>query len=356
MFESIVRRWSRHGTSLAALDAEESALLVGGAVTLAGTSASFLVAPSLTAYWFVAFAAILAYGAYAHQGKTAKGMTFVATVSTVLILGLITGYLLVQSIPVFRYMGVETLYADGDYWSTSQGRYSLTPAIWGTFLSTLLATAIAGPLGIAAAVFISEIAPPWSRDVTKPAVETLAGIPSIVYGFIGFVILNGYMQDQFELPTNGSIVVVGLVVGLMALPTVASVAEDAISSVPDHVKDGAIAMGATEWQTIRSVTLPASFSGVSAAVLLGVGRTVGETMAATVILGNVMELPEPLYDVFGNTVTLTSLIASQYGNAHGTHMQALFAAGVVLFATVLLLSVGAQLIETHMNRKFGGEL
>jgi len=214
---------------------------------------------------------------------------------------------------------------------------------------------IAGPLGIAGAVFISELAPRWARELIKPAVEILAGIPSIVYGFLGFVVLNQYLMDELELSTLGSLFAVGLVVGVMALPTVVSVAEDALASVPDAMKDGAMALGASDWQTIKSVTLPASFSGVSAAVLLGVGRVVGETMAATVILGNVVSLPDPLTDVFGNTITLTSLIASQYGAASGLHMSALFAAGVVLFVTVMGLSVGSQLIEAHMERKLGGD-
>jgi phosphate transport system permease protein len=142
----------------------------------------------------------------------------------------------------------------------------------------------------------------------------------------------------------------------MALPTVVSVAEDAIASVPEAMKSGSLALGATNWETIKNVVIPASFSGVSAAVLLGVGRAIGETMAATIILGHNQQLPDPLYDVFGNTETLTSLIASQYGVAVGSKHQfsGLFAAGVVLFVTVLGLSVASQLIEERMQRKLGG--
>jgi phosphate transport system permease protein len=183
----------------------------------------------------------------------------------------------------------------------------------------------------------------------------LAGIPSIVYGFLGFVVLSQYLFDKFDMPVYGSLLAVGLVVGVMALPTVISVAEDAITSVPDPMKDGALALGATDWQTIKSVTVPASFSGVSAAVILGVGRAVGETMAATVILANVASLPDPLYDVFGNTVTLTSLIASQYGNASGLQLSVLFAAGVVLFVTVMALSIGSRYVEVRMQQKLGGQ-
>jgi phosphate transport system permease protein len=140
----------------------------------------------------------------------------------------------------------------------------------------------------------------------------------------------------------------------MALPTVVSVAEDALTSVPSVMKDGSLALGATDWQSMTSITLPAAFSGVSAAVLLGVGRAIGETMAATVMLAGVPRISEPLVNVFYGYETLTSLIARGYGSANGVHESALFAAGVVLFVTVLCLSLGSQYIEARMRRRLGG--
>jgi phosphate transport system permease protein len=140
----------------------------------------------------------------------------------------------------------------------------------------------------------------------------------------------------------------------MALPTVVSVAEDALTSVPSSMKDGSLALGTTNWQSMTAITLPAAFSGVSAAVLLGVGRAIGETMAATVMLRNSPKLSEPLYNVFYGYETLTSLIATRYGTAHGLHMDALFVAGIILFITVMFLSIGSQLIESRMAKKFGG--
>jgi phosphate transport system permease protein len=234
-------------------------------------------------------------------------------------------------------------------------RFSLVPMIHGTVMVTLIATLVAGPLGVAAALFISEIAPPMVRETVKPAVEILAGIPSIVYGFIGFTILSPWASDQFDVVGQGTYLFVGIVVGLMALPTVVSVAEDALNSVPESMKSGSLALGTTDWQTMTTITLPAAFSGVSAAVLLGVGRAIGETMAATVMLRNSPAIPEKVYNVFYGYETLTSLIASRYGTAHGNHMNALFAAGVVLFITVMFLSVGSQLIEARMRRKLGGD-
>jgi len=326
----------------------------GAAIFL--TFVVFLALPGLTVFPLLGFLAVVGYGWARHREGTVLFLTFLMTVSTVLVLALITVYLVLRAVPAFRLMGVDIVLRTGDpLWSSSAGVYSLLPMMWGTFVTTLIAMAIAGPLGIAGAVFLSEIAPGWAREVTKPAIEILAGIPSIVYGFLGFVVLNDYLMRELAVPNYGSFFAVGLVIGLMALPTVVSVAEDAIASIPGPTKDGSLALGATDWQTTTSVTLPAAFSGVSAAVLLGVGRVVGETMAAVVILGNITELPDALTDVFANKVTLTSLIASQYGNASGTQLSALFAAGVVLFVTVMCLSVGSQLIEAHMKRKLGGQ-
>jgi len=333
--------------------------LVGGAAValVAAALLSFVVAPAATVYPVVLLVGVLAYGWRADREATAMVVVSLATVGTVVILGLITVFLVVQSVPAFAAVGPAILLDTGEpLWQPSAEVYSLVPMMWGTFVTTLLATLVAAPLGVAGALFISEIAPDWARELLKPGVEVLAGIPSIVYGFLGFVVINQYMMDTWGLPSFGSFVVVGGVVGVMALPTVVSVAEDAIDSVPDAMRDGSLALGSTDWQTTKHVTVPAAFSGISAAVLLGVGRAVGETMAATVILANTTAFPEPLYDVFGNTITLTSLIASQFGAASGLQMNALFAAGVVLFVSVMGISLASQYVEARMRERLGGEL
>jgi phosphate transport system permease protein len=328
---------------------------VTGGLSILCVLVAFLFAPSLLVYPLLGFLVVVGYGLYNHQEATMQFLMFLTTISTVLVLGLITVYLVVKSLPAFRIMGFDILLrTEQPFWDPAKKLYSLVPMMWGTFLTTLIAMAIAAPLGVAGALFISEIAPRWAREILKPAVEVLAGIPSIVYGYLGFVVLVNIMNEELSTPVYGSLLAVGLVIGVMALPTVVSVAEDAIDSVPDPMKDGSMALGATDWQTVQSVTLPASFSGVSAAILLGVGRAVGETMAAAVILAHVTELPDPLWDVFSNTDTLTGLIISQYGIAGGSQMSALFAAGVVLFVTVLLLSLASQAIESHMRKKLGG--
>ncbi|ESP88276.1 phosphate ABC transporter permease subunit PstC, partial [Candidatus Halobonum tyrrellensis] len=274
--------------------------LVGTAsgAAVVATLVAFLVEPALTVYPLIAFLVVAGYGWYAHQESTAQVLMFLMTGSTVVVLGLITVYLFVRSAPAFAHMGFDILLrTESPMWSASSGVYSLAPMLWGTFLTTLIAMVIAAPLGVAGALFISEIAPARVREVVKPAVETLAGVPSIVYGFLGWIVVTDYFYNELSLSGYGSLFVAGVVIGVMALPTVVSVAEDAITSVPGSMKDGSLALGVSDWQTIKSVTLPASFSGVSAAVLLGVGRAVGETMAATVILPHQQAFPQPFYDV-----------------------------------------------------------
>lgn len=339
-------------------DGDRSVFLLGavGVTSLVFTFVAFLLQSSLVIVPFVLFVSTVAYGWHVYQATTVWGLTLLMTVCTILILGLITVYLVVESIDAFGHMGLEIFTrTKAPIWSSNTDMYGLAIAIHGTLVTTLLATIVAGPFGIAGALFISEIAPNAVGEVVKPGIELLAGIPSIVYGFIGYTILNRYLSEQLSLPTFGSYLLVGMVVGFMALPTVVSVAEDAITSVPESMKNGSLALGSTDWQTMTGITLPAAFSGISAAVLLGIGRAVGETMAATVILGNTTRsLPDPLYDVFGNNVTLTSLIASQGGNASGMQLSALFAAGVTLFVVVMVISVASQLIERRMKRTLRG--
>jgi phosphate transport system permease protein len=348
-------------------DTEPAALVVVGivAVSLLTAFVGFLAVSNLTVLPFLVFVAATGYGWIRHQEETALILTLTMTVSTLLILGLIIVFIFRESVPVIQYetatvYGVEVpglrMFIETRWDAVSDPiRYSMAPMIHGTLLVTVIATAVAGPLGVAAALFLSEIAPAVVREFVKPGVEILAGIPSIVYGFIGFTILSPWASDQFRTTGQGSYLFVGIVVGLMALPTVVSVAEDALSSVPESMKSGSLAVGTTDWQTMTSITLPAAFSGVSAAVLLGVGRAIGETMAATVMLRGVPRLTEPLVNVFYGQETLTSLIARNYGEADGLQMDALFVAGVILFITVLVISIGAQYIEWRMRSKLGGE-
>jgi phosphate transport system permease protein len=349
-------------------DHEPAALLTVAVmgVSLLAAFIGFLLVSSLTIVPFAVFLVAAGYGWLRHQELTALALALTTTISTLLVLGLIIVFIFRESIPVIQYetatvFGVSVpglrMFIQPEWEAvTPPIRYSMVPMIHGTLMTTLVATAVAAPLGVSAALFLSEIAPATVREVVKPGVEILAGIPSIVYGFIGFTILSPWASTQFDLTGQGTYLFVGIVVGLMALPTVVSVAEDALSTVPESMKSGSLAMGTTDWQTMTSITLPAAFSGVSAAVLLGVGRAIGETMAATVMLKGVPKLTEPLVNAFYGQETLTSLIANNYGEADGLQLDALFVAGVILFITVMVISVGAQYIEWRMRSKLGGDV
>ena len=349
-------------------DTDPAALAVIAVMTASILAAlvGFLAVSDWTIVPFAVFLASAAVGWVRYQAETAYTIALMMTVSTILILGLIIVFIFRESIPVVQYesatvFGVTVpglrMFLQPNWDAVSPPiRYSMVPMIHGTVMVTLIASAVAAPLGVSAALFLSEIAPATVREVVKPGVEILAGIPSIVYGFIGFTVLGPWASDQFQTTGQGSYLFVGIVVGLMALPTVVSVAEDALSSVPESMKSGSLAMGTTDWQTMTSITLPAAFSGVSAAVLLGVGRAIGETMAATVMLRGVPRLTEPLVNVFYGQETLTSIIARNYGEADGLQMDALFVAGVILFITVLVISIGAQYIEWRMHKRLGGEI
>ena len=352
------------------------ALGAASAVTLLLTLVTFLGPNDLVAYPLGGFLLTMVVGWRAKQARTAKIITFVATVGTVITVGFITYYLFSSAWPAVEKWGsglaAVPTGGSGDVrwffwlegvlpqvglpsgWNPAGGTYSLLPTIWATVVVTAVALLVAGPLGIFGALFIAEVASDRVREVVKPAVEVLAGIPSIVYGFLGFSVLNSFVQTSF-LDQQASFLIAGTVVGVMALPTVVSVGEDALSSVPRSMNDGAIAMGATEWQTMKSISIPAALSGLSAAIILGLGRAVGETMAVAAIMAAGQGIPEPLYDVFGQSATLTSRIATSYGDATDNTLEVLFFAGVILFVIVALMSVLAQYIENRMQRNLQGE-
>lgn len=355
-------------------DATDGARILVAAmgITLVALVLLFLLAPAYVLPVLGAFVIVTAVGWVTHQAVIARLLTLVATVSTVLTVTFITYFLFASAMPAFLEHGTglfvipvkdgqaqwffwldAVLPSSESTWNPSADVYSLVPTIWATVIVTIIAGAVAGPLGLFGALFIAEVASDGLREVIKPGVEILAGIPSIVYGFIGFQVLNGFIQTSF-LDDGASFLIAGVVVGIMALPTVVSVAEDALSSVPKSMRDGSIAVGATRWQTMKSISIPAAFSGISAAVILGLGRAIGETMAVAAIMAAGVGLADPLYDVFDASATLTSLIATQYGSASESTLDVLFVAGVLLFGIVASMSVVSKYIEQQMQQKLKG--
>jgi phosphate transport system permease protein len=324
-------------------------------LVVAAIVASFLFLSQLLVFPIIAFVGLIGYGWVTHQATTAKVLTLIATLTTLLTMGFITVFLFLESLPAVQLEGLSLFALKDPPWKPNGQSFSLIPMIWGTVMTTIIAALIAAPLGVLGALFIAEIAPSWAREIVKPAIEILAGIPSIVYGYIGFVTLNNYMRSEFLDGVTGSYLLTGVIIGIMALPTVVSVAEDALSAVPNAMRDGSVAMGATNWQTMKSISIPAGFSGISAAIILGLGRAIGETMAAASILGGGTRMPSPFFDLFSQGSTLTTLIATQYGNAPEMTVSALFSAGVVLFVVVAGMSVVSNYIQQRMESKLQGE-
>lgn len=268
----------------------------------------------------------------------------------VLIVLLIIVFTLSNSALSFKENGlVDFLF--GSNWRPSADEYGALPLIAGTLLVTAGAMAIAAPVGLACAIYISEIAPAKIRGSIKPVVELLSAIPSVVYGFIGITVFIPVIKTIFpdQQLFSSSWLVASIILGIMALPTVISVSEDALHAVPRSYREASLAMGATKWESITKVVVPAAISGISAAFILGIGRAIGETMAVLMLTGNSPVIPDPLWNVFSLISTLTGTIALQLPEAvTGSLAQsALFELGVILMIMVLVINVASKRIVSR---------
>ncbi|HEX9796483.1 MAG TPA: phosphate ABC transporter permease subunit PstC [Anaerolineales bacterium] len=238
-------------------------------------------------------------------------------------------------------------------WYPIEDYFGILPLIGGSLLITLGATAIAVPFGLATAIYIAEIAPRWAREVLKPFVEVLGGLPSVLLGFIGILLVAPAVRIFLGLPTGLTALTGSLLLGAIAIPTIVSVAEDALDAVPKTYRDASLAMGATEWQTIWRVTLPAARGGVLTAVMLGVGRAIGETMTVMMVTGNAPVLPLSPLDLFHPARTMTATIAAEMGEvATGSvHYHTLFFIGITLFLITLLVNLTAAGVVLRQRRR-----
>jgi phosphate transport system permease protein len=219
--------------------------------------------------------------------------------------------------------------------------YGTIPLMAATFMVTIGAIMIALPLGVMGAIYLAEIATSIEREIFKPIIELLAGIPSVVIGFFGLLVLSPIIAKIFKLSNGLNALNASILLAFMALPTIISIAEDALTAVPDEFREASLALGATKWQTIRNVTFPAALSGVSAAILLGVGRAIGETMTVIMVAGNAIAFPKNL---FSSVRTMTATIAIELGEVafNTTHYYALFAVGFLLFLITFFISLIAD--------------
>ncbi|MEI6841996.1 MAG: phosphate ABC transporter permease PstA [Methanomicrobiales archaeon] len=272
---------------------------------------------------------------------------FVCAAFAVVIVFFILVFLVYNGYPAFSTIGLPA-FLFGDSWNPSgfPPLYGIFPLIVDTLLVMALAMLIAIPLGVASAIYISELAHKKVKAIVKPAVELLAGIPSVVFGFFGLIVLTDLLRVTFDVPSGECWLAGSILLGIMALPTIVSVSEDAISSVPKEFREGSLATGATRWQTISRVVVPAAISGITAAVILGIGRAIGETMAVLMVTGNAAVIPSPIWNVLSPVRTLTATLGIEMGEVSvgSLHYSALFGIAVVLLIITLIINLTAYKI------------
>ncbi|MBC7235217.1 MAG: phosphate ABC transporter permease subunit PstC [Chloroflexi bacterium] len=273
--------------------------------------------------------------------------------SAIGLVALIFLFLLREGVPTFFRVELDNLF--GTRWYPTFDLFGTVPLLLGSVLVTIVAIVIALPLGVATAVFIREVAPNWAREVLKPMIEVLAGIPSVVLGFFGMTIVAPLVREVLGAPTGLTAFTGALILAYMSLPTIISVAEDALDAVPRSYRDASLAMGATRWQTIWRVVVPAARSGIVTAIMLGMGRAIGETMAVMMVTGNAARLPLTLDSLFKPVRTMTATIAAEMGEvAHGsTHYHVLFGVGLLLFVLTFFINLAAASVIFQRRRRGG---
>jgi phosphate transport system permease protein len=262
--------------------------------------------------------------------------------SAILFVGLIFYFLLSEGLPaIFEVPLSEFLQTR---WYPIEDYYGILPLLIGSLVVTIGALIIAVPLGLLTAIYIAEVASRQTKEILKPLVELLGGFPSVVLGFLGLLILSQYLREFLNLPTGLSALAGSLLLAGIAIPSIVSISEDALDTVPQSYRNASLALGATEWQTIWWVTLPAAKSGVLTAIMLGIGRAIGETMVVLMVTGNAPMMPTGLNTLINPTRTMTATIAAEMGEvANGsTHYHVLFFIGIVLFIITLIVNVTAS--------------
>jgi phosphate transport system permease protein len=277
-----------------------------------------------------------------------KYIFFLFSLVSIVVLGLIVFSLFREGLPIFGKVSVRDFIFGMEWYPTyDPPSFGIFPLIIGSLIVTFMATIIAVPLGVLAAIYISEIAPASIKEILKSVIELLAGLPSVVLGFFGMVIIAPWLQETFDLPTGLNIINASVILAIMAIPTISSISEDALYSVPREFKEASYALGATKFETIIQVIIPSAMSGISTAVMLGMARAIGETMVVLMVAGGAAAIPESIFD---SVRPMPASIAAEMGEApfRSAHYQSLFAIGIVLF----FLTLTFNLIADYVSHKF----
>ena len=272
------------------------------------------------------------------------GSFFAIASTSILVLTLIMVFLIVEGLPIFNQVSFPD-FVFGQYWypTDDPADFGILPMISGSLAVTAVSSCIAIPLGLMTAIYLAEIASPRMRSFVKPLVEMLQALPSVVIGFFGMVVIAPLLQDWFGIATGLNLFNASVMLAFMAVPTITSIAEDAIFSVPEELRAASLALGATKWQTIANVVIPASLPGISTAVILGMARSIGETMVVLMVAGGAAMAPGSLFDPVR---PMPASIAAEMAEApyQSDHYYALFATGMVLFLFTLMFNVLAAYI------------
>jgi phosphate transport system permease protein len=277
---------------------------------------------------------------------------FCVALASITTLALIVVFLFMEGLPIFREVSVQD-FLFGKYWypTDDPAEFGILALIVASLAVTAVASAISIPLGVMTALYLAEVSSSRVREWVKPIVELLAALPSVVIGFFGMVVVAPFLQDAFNVATGLNLFNASLMLAFMSIPTICSISEDAIFSVPKELKEASLALGATHWETIWRVTVPASISGISTAVILGMSRAIGETMVVLMVAGGAAMIPGSLFDPVR---PMPASIAAEMAEApfRGDHYYALFATGIVLFLFTLIFNMVAEHIS-HKYRQVG---
>ncbi|MCJ7662910.1 MAG: phosphate ABC transporter permease subunit PstC [Desulfobacterales bacterium] len=281
-----------------------------------------------------------------------RSLFFGIALASIAILFLIVLFLFMEGIPIFKVVSVtDFLFGKAWYPTSDPPDFGIFPLIVASISVTLLSSVLAIPLGVMTAIYLAEIASFRFREVVKPIVELLAALPSVVIGFFGMVVVAPFLQNVFDIPTGLNLFNASLMLAFMSIPTICSISEDAIYSVSQEIKEASLALGATDWQTIYRVIIPASLSGITTAIILGMSRAIGETMVVLMVAGGATLIPTSIFDPVR---PMPASIAAEMAEAafRGNHYHALFAIGIVLFCFTLVFNIIAEHIA-HKYKQVG---
>ncbi len=292
-----------------------------------------------------------------HKGKSRRNREklvrsgfFLIALASIVTLGLIVAFLFMEGLPIFGKASVKD-FIFGKYWypTSDPPDFGIFPLIIASLAVTLTSSVISIPLGVLTALFLAETASQKVREIVKPIVELLAALPSVVIGFFGMVVVAPFLQNTFNIATGLNLFNASLMLAFMSVPTICSIGEDAIFSVPKELKEASLALGATHWETIWRVVIPASISGITTAIILGMSRAIGETMVVLMVAGGAAMIPESIFDPVR---PLPASIAAEMAEApfRGDHYYALFATGIVLFLFTMVFNMIAEYISNRYRQ------